>query len=59
MNQTIKTIFIAAIMACVLLASAMALRLWVPERPRPFAAEVKKLAPPPVERPFRFFYGKH
>jgi len=52
-------IFIGAVMACVLLASATALRLWVPERPRPFAAEVKKPAPPPVERPFRFFYGKH
>jgi hypothetical protein len=54
-------ILIAAIMACVLLGIAMSLRLWMPDRPRPFAAEVVKpvALPAPVERPFRFFYGKH
>ncbi|HEY6096403.1 MAG TPA: hypothetical protein VIU93_15790 [Gallionellaceae bacterium] len=52
--------------ACVLLGIATSLRLWVPNRPRPFAPEVAVSKPvphsPPAERserPFRFFYGKH
>jgi hypothetical protein len=52
-------ILIAVIIAGTLLATATALRLWVPDRPRPFAPEVKKPAPAPAERPFKFFYGKH
>lgn len=54
--------WIAIITASVLLGIATSLRLWMPDRPRPFAAEVvSKPAPPPppAERPFRFFYGKH
>jgi hypothetical protein len=56
---------ITAITACVLLAIATSLRLWMPDRPRPFSPEVvvskpaPHPAPPPAERPFRFFYGKH
>jgi len=51
-------ILIAVVMACVLLATAMALRLWVPERPRPLASYFDKPASTPADRPSRFSHGR-
>jgi hypothetical protein len=49
---------IAAVTACVLLAIAMSLRLWVPDRPRPLAAEFDKFVSTIFERPARSPHGK-
>ena len=51
-------ILIAIVMACVLLAAATALRLWVPERPRPLAGYFDKPASIPADRPSRFPHGR-
>lgn len=53
-RRNFKFVVVAA--ACVLLAVAMSLRLWMPDRPRPLAAEVGKMAPV-VESMTRYFYG--
>ncbi len=50
-------VLIAVITAGVMLAIAMSLRLWVPDRPRPLAAEFERFAPV-VERFTRYFHGK-
>jgi len=47
----------AVVTACVLLAIAVSLRLWVPDRPRPLAAEFGNIVPATVERLTRFFHG--
>lgn len=50
---------IAAVTACVLLAIAMSLRLWVPDRPRPLAAEFGNyFSPATVERHTRSSHGR-
>jgi hypothetical protein len=46
---------IAAVTACVLLAIAMSLRLWVPDRPRPLAAKFDAT----VESLSEYFHGSH
>jgi hypothetical protein len=52
-------ILIAGIAACALLAIAMSLRLWMPDRPRPLAAEFGKSVPATVERTPRAPRGRH
>lgn len=48
----------AVITACVLLAIAMSLRLWVPDRPRPLAAEVDRVMSIILDQPARSAHGK-
>lgn len=52
-----KFMLIAAATACVLLATAMSLRVWMPDRPRPLADELVKYAPATVLRFSRYFHG--
>ena len=49
---------IAGVSACVLLALAMSLRVWMPDRPRPLADEIGKFIPGAVERSTRPSHGK-
>ena len=49
---------IAVVTACALLAIAMSLRLWMPDRPRPLAAEFGNSAPAAVERHTRPPHGR-
>lgn len=49
---------IAGVAAGVLLAIAMSLRLWMPDRPRPLAAEFGKFPTPVVESLTRYFHGR-
>lgn len=48
----------AVVMACVLLAIAMSIRLWVPDRPRPLADEFDKWVSTVFKHPARSFRGK-
>jgi hypothetical protein len=50
--------WIAVVSACVLLAIAMSLRWWVPDRPRPLADEIGKLVPAIFAPPSRFPHGR-
>jgi hypothetical protein len=53
-----RFMLIAGVTACVLLAVAMSLRLWVPDRPRPLAAVFDKFVSANLERPARPAHGK-
>jgi hypothetical protein len=53
-----KFMLIAAVTACVLLALAISLRLWVPDRPRPLADEFGKYVPTIFTSPARYPHGR-
>lgn len=53
-----RFMLISAISACVLLATATALQLWVPDRPRPLASYFDKYTSTTVERSTRTPHGK-
>jgi hypothetical protein len=49
---------IAAVSACALLAIAISLRVWMPDRPRPLADEIGKYVPTIFAPPTRFPHGR-
>jgi hypothetical protein len=51
-------LWIAGVSACVLLALALSLRMWVPDRPRPFADEFGKYVPTIFDSPTRSLHGR-
>lgn len=53
-----RFMLISAITACVLLATAVALQLWVPDRPRPLASYFGKFTSSAAERPARSPHGR-
>jgi hypothetical protein len=53
-----KFMLIAAVTACVLLALAISLRLWVPDRPRPLADEFGKYVPAIFVPSTRYPHGR-
>ena len=52
-----KFMIIAAVTACVLLALAISLRVWMPDRPRPLADEIGKFMPAIFVSPTRYPHG--